>query len=148
LGRKRNVCLSRFKVSTNASNEFIAQHDAAAGMVLADRAWYGFAGEIACAQVSNREAFCRRVKAAVPSAKPCRMAYPPGMRDSHVRTDLRAGDIAGWGWERLCAVANSLGQDVVVTLRPRTVCPPPGTTSGRIDPTSCRIVRTGQPTIA
>jgi hypothetical protein len=35
---------------------------------------------------------------AVYSAKPCRMAkvaHPVGMRDSHVRTDFRAGDIAG-----------------------------------------------------
>ncbi|NEU12612.1 hypothetical protein G3T14_10730 [Methylobacterium sp. BTF04] len=48
-----------------------------------------------------------------------KMSHPAGMRDSHVRTDLRAGDIADWGWERLCAVAHSLGQDVVVTLRPR-----------------------------
>ncbi|TXM73767.1 hypothetical protein FV226_08100 [Methylobacterium sp. WL12] len=48
-------------------------------------------------------------------AKP---AYPVGVRDSHVRTDLRAGDIASWGWERLCAVAASLDQGVYVALVP------------------------------
>jgi len=60
---------------------------------------------------------------AVPSAKPCRLTratgFPEGMRDSHARTQLRAGDIAGWGWDRLCAAAASLDHEVVVTLRPR-----------------------------
>ena len=58
----------------------------------------------------------------VPSAKPCRFTrpgYPEGMRDSHARTQLRAGDIAGWGWDRLAAAAASLDHEVVVTLRPR-----------------------------
>ena len=33
---------------------------------------------------------------------------------------MRAGDLAGWGWDRLFASAASLDQEVIITLRPRT----------------------------
>jgi hypothetical protein len=100
----------------------IARHDAARGRADADRAKDGLAAQIAQAHAGDIIGFCRRVKAAIPSAKPCRMAktaFPEGMRDSHVRTQLRAGDIAGWGWDRLCGAAAALDHEVVVTLRPR-----------------------------
>ncbi|MCJ2124573.1 hypothetical protein [Methylobacterium sp. J-077] len=89
--------------------------------MLPSKGCYGFTAEIASLDGGDRDAFCRRVKAAVASAKPSRMAkpaYPVGMRDSHVRTDIRAGDVSAWGWERLCAVAASLEQTVHVTLVP------------------------------
>lgn len=60
------------------------------------------------------------MKAAVPSAKPCRMqGHPLRMKDRATRGELRIGHIAHWGWDRLFAVANSLGFEVVVTIRPR-----------------------------
>lgn len=40
-------------------------------------------------------------------------------KDRETNGKLRAGDIAGWGWERLFAVAHSIEHDVVVTLVPR-----------------------------
>ncbi len=42
------------------------------------------------------------------------------MKDPLTRGELRAGHLARWGWDRLFAVANSLGYEVVITLRPRT----------------------------
>lgn len=53
-------------------------------------------------------------------AKPCRLSRPEGMKDLLTRGELRAGHLARWGWDRLFAVANSLGYEVVITLRPRT----------------------------
>ncbi|MFF9550820.1 hypothetical protein [Methylobacterium fujisawaense] len=42
------------------------------------------------------------------------------MKDPLTRGELRAGHLTRWGWDRLFAVANSLGYEVVITLRPRT----------------------------
>lgn len=53
-------------------------------------------------------------------AKPCWLCRPEGMKNPLIRGELRAGHLARWGWDRLFAVANSLGYEVVITLRPRT----------------------------
>ncbi|MCJ2020909.1 hypothetical protein MKK70_18065 [Methylobacterium sp. E-041] len=78
------------------------------------------AQQIAVSHAGTIEAFCERVKPAAPSAKPCRLSYPEGMKDSHVRTELRAGHLAGWHWARLCSVADAMGCDLEVTLKPRS----------------------------
>ena len=80
----------------------------------------GLAAQIAGVFRGDVLQFCHAVRAVVPSAKPCRMPHPEGMRAPTSRGELRAGNLARWGWDRLLAVANSLDYDVVVTLRPRT----------------------------
>jgi hypothetical protein len=103
------------RVASVRGDHLVALHDAAAGKAVADSAKAGLAEEIASSFEGDVIQFCETVKARIPSAKPCRT----GMRNKHVRQQLRAGDIQGWGWDRLCAVAASLGHDVVVTLQPR-----------------------------
>lgn len=101
----------------------IARHDAPRGRADADRARDRFAAQLAQAHGGDILSFCRRAKAAIPSAKPCRLrrpARPEGMRDPHVRTQMRAGDLTGWGWDRLFASAATLDLEVVLTVRPRT----------------------------
>ncbi len=93
------------------------------GQADAARAKDGLAAQVAQAHAGPLQTFLDRLNPAVPSAKPCRLtravSYPEGMRDSHARTHLRAGDIAGWGWDRLCAAVASIDHEIVVTIRPR-----------------------------
>ena len=56
---------------------------------------------------------------ALRASRPKPATFPERMRDSQVRTQLRAGDIAGWGWDRLVSAAAAIDHEVVVTLRPR-----------------------------
>lgn len=101
-------------------DELVARHDAARGRADAEKAKDGLAAQIVGGFRGTVIEFCHAVRGAVPSAKPCRMqGHPPGMKDRATRGELRAGHIAGWGWDRLFAVANSLGYEVVVTIRPR-----------------------------
>ena len=60
----------------------------------APRGRAAFAAQLDQAHGEDVISFCRRVKAAIPSAKPCRLgrpAPPEGMRDPHVRTQARGG---------------------------------------------------------
>lgn len=104
-------------------DEMVARCDAPRGRADAARAKDALAAQVAAAHAGPLQTFLDRLKPAVPSAKPCRLTravgYPEGMRDSHARTQLRAGDIAGWGWDRLCAAVASIDHEIVVTIRPR-----------------------------
>ena len=127
-------------------DELIVRHDAAAGKALADRARDGFAAEIASVHAGDRDEFYRRVKGAVPSAKPCRMAPPGCGTATSGRTSGRGTSPPGDGiacapsptaWGRTSSSRCAPG-------RPES----PDPRSCLIDPTSCRIVRTGQGAIA
>lgn len=87
-------------------DELVARHDAEA----LERAT---ARQIAAAFEGTAEELCRAVRHRVPSAKPCRMK---GMNSQKIRTQLRAGDIAGWGIDRLLAVAATLGLRAEIRL--------------------------------
>lgn len=100
-------------------DDLVSRHDAPRGRADAAKSRDGLAAQLAGAFRGDVIAFCHAVRSAVPSAKPCRMPHPEGMRDPTTRGELRAGNLSRWGWDRLFAVANSLGYDVVVTLRPR-----------------------------
>ncbi len=89
------------------------------GRADAAKARDGLAAQLAGSFGGDVLTFCPAVRSAVPSAKPGRMPHSEGMRNPTTRGELRAGDLSRWGWDRLFAVADSLGYDVVVTLRPR-----------------------------
>ncbi|TXM95074.1 hypothetical protein [Methylobacterium sp. WL116] len=102
-------------------DDLVARHAAARGRADAAKSRDGLAAQLAGAFRGDVLQFCHAVRGAVPSAKPSRMPHPEGMTDPTTRGELRAGNLARWGWDRLFAVANSLGYDVVVTLRPRGI---------------------------
>lgn len=66
------------------------------------------AGQIADHFQGTPEDLSRKVKARVPSAKPCRMNRK-GMNSPEVRGQLRVGDIDNWGGKKLLSVASALG---------------------------------------
>lgn len=65
----------------------------------------------------------RAARIRVLSAKPYRMQ---GMNSQRVRTQLRAGDLDGWGLDRLLAVAASLGLRAEIRLVPAEPAPAAG----------------------
>lgn len=114
------------RVEKVRGDRLIELHDAQRRREDADTARAGLADQIAAAAGGNVIQFCRRVRPDVPSAKPSRMSFPEGMKDSHARTELRGMHIAGWGLDRQCAVARSLEYEVDFVLR--KVTPDPVTT--------------------
>ncbi|MCI9881826.1 MULTISPECIES: hypothetical protein [Methylobacterium] len=50
---------------------------------MADRTRDDAAQQLAVAHAGTMDAFCERVKKVVPSAKPCRLSYREGIKDSH-----------------------------------------------------------------
>ncbi|GJD97488.1 hypothetical protein [Methylobacterium iners] len=96
-------------------DDLVARHNAEAGHQAATELERETATQIATSFEGSPIEFCARVKARVPSAKPCRM---PGMNSQRVRTQLRAGDIETWGLDRLLAVAASLGLRAEIRLVP------------------------------
>lgn len=96
-------------------DELVARHYTEAGRRGAEALERATAERIADAFEGAAEDLCRVAKARVPSAKPCRM---PGMNSQKIRTQLRAGDIEGWGLGRLLAVAATLGLRAEIRLVP------------------------------
>ncbi len=96
-------------------DELVARHDAAAGKAAAAEVGRAAAAQIAAAFTGTPLELSQAARARVPSAKPCRMR---GMNSQRVRTQLRAGDIEGWGLDRLLAVAASLGLRAEIRLVP------------------------------
>lgn len=101
-------------------DDLVSRHDAPRGRADAAKARDGLAAQLAGAFRGDVLNFCHAVRSAVPSAKPSRMTHPEGMKDPTTRGELRAGNLARWGWDRLFAVAHTLGYEVVITLRPRS----------------------------
>jgi hypothetical protein len=98
-----------------ATRQEFARHDADAGRRAAADLERATAVQIATRFEGTPIDLCRAAKARVPSAKPCRM---PGKNSQRVRTQLRAGDIEGWGLDWLLAVAASLGLRAEIRLVP------------------------------
>ncbi len=111
------IARARYQTRTRG-DDLVALHDAAAGRRIADQAKATLADQVAQVHDGDVATFCKLARTVVPSAYPSRLR-PVGMRSQDDRTALRAGDIEHWGWARLCAVADTLGHDVVVTLVPR-----------------------------
>jgi len=96
-------------------DELVARHDAEASQRAAGDLERVTAAQIATSFEGTALDLCEAAKDRVPSAKPCGL---PGMNSQKVRTQLRAGDIDGWGLDRLLAVAASLGLRAEIRLVP------------------------------
>ncbi|MCJ2038850.1 GAF domain-containing protein [Methylobacterium sp. J-059] len=74
-------------------DELVSRHDAPRGRVDAAKAQDGLAAQLAGAFRGDVINFCHDVRSAIPSAKPCRLLHPEGMRDPTTRGELRAGNL-------------------------------------------------------
>ncbi len=77
------------------------------------------------------------MQAAVPRPSLPDAGAPTRHEGSRDPGELRIGHIAHWGWDRLFGVINSLGYEIVVTIRPRA----------QVSPGAARKVKTRLPEI-
>ena len=103
-----SAIFQRRRATGTRGDELVERYDSEHGHALARDIDLDIAGQIADHFQGTPEDLCRKVKARVPSAKPCRMNRK-GMNSPEVRGQLRVGDIDNWGGKKLLSVASALG---------------------------------------